>query len=66
MIYILSAVIFFLTFIFSYKFFISLKNMYLNSIKDENLYMAFGFIALIFTSALSLSSSAFFLYIFNS
>ena len=66
MIYILSAVIFFLTFVFSYKFFISLKNMYLNSIKDENLYMAFGFIALILTSALSLLSSAFFLYIFNS
>ena len=66
MIYILSAVIFFLTFVFSYKFFISLKNIYLNSIKDENLYMAFGFIALILTSALSLSSSAFFLYIFNS
>ena len=66
MIYILSAVIFFFTFISSYKFFISLKNMYLNSIKDENLYMAFGFIALILTSVLSLSSSAFFLYIFNS
>ena len=66
MIYILSAVIFFLTFVFSYKFFISLKNVYLNSIKDENLYMAFGFIALILTSVLSLSSSAFFLYLFNS
>ena len=66
MIYILSAVIFFFTFIFSYKFFIYLKNKYLISIKDENLYMAFGFIALILTSFFSISSSATFLYIFNS
>lgn len=66
MIYILSAVIFFFTFIFSYKFFIYLKNKYLISIKDENLYMAFGFIALILTSVFSISSSATFLYIFNS
>lgn len=65
MIYILSAVIFFFTFIFSYKFFIYLKNKYLISIKDENLYMAFGFIALILTSFFSISSSATFLYIFN-
>jgi hypothetical protein len=66
MIYILSAVIFFFTFIFSYKFFIQLKNKYLASIKDENLYMAFGFLALILTSAFSISSSAIFLSLFNS
>ena len=66
MVYILSAVIFFLSFVFSYKFFIVLKNKYLNSIKDENLYMAFGFMALILTSAFSLSTSAIFLYLFES
>lgn len=66
MIYILSAVIFFFTFIFSYKCFILLKNKYLASVKDENLYMAFGFLALILTSAFSISSSAIFLSLFNS
>jgi len=43
-----------------------LKNKYLASVKDENLYMAFGFLALILTSAFSISSSAIFLSLFNS
>ena len=65
MIYVLSALIFFLTFISSYKYFNYLKIKYLKNVKDENLYMAFGFIALILTSFFSISSSATFLYIFN-
>jgi|TARA_B100001094_G_C18185324_1_gene803450 heme/copper-type cytochrome/quinol oxidase subunit 3 len=61
MIYILSALIFFLTFIASYKYFNYLKRKYLKNIKDENLYMAFGFLALILTSGLSLATSSLFL-----
>ena len=61
MIYIFSALIFFLTFIFSYKIFNYLKNKYLLNIEDENLYMAFGFLALILTAGFSLASSSLFL-----
>lgn len=61
MIYVLSALIFFLTFISSYKYFNYLKIKYLKNVKDENLYMAFGFLALILTSGFSLATSSVFL-----